>query len=89
MFEPNQSEPYRTEPNRIKRQDCGAWGDANSNFTETTFYQSSSWFDDDDWEMLWNDDGILYGQEMNAQPVYKRDWNDHKVINKVRLSTLL
>lgn len=34
--------------------------------------------------MLWNDDGILYGQEMNAQPVYKRDWNDHKVINKVR-----
>ena len=53
---------------------------------------SSSWFDDDDWEMLWNDDGILYGQEMNAQPVYKRDWNDHKVINKVRkmrLSTRL
>ena len=33
--------------------------------------------------MLWNDDGILDGQEMNAQPVYKRDWNDHKVINKV------
>lgn len=53
---------------------------------------SSSWFDDDDWEMLWNDDEILNGQEMNAQPVYKRDWNDHKVINKVRkmrLSTRL
>lgn len=70
-------------------QDCGPWGDANSNFTETTFYQSSSWFDDDDWEMLWNDDGILDGQEMNAQPVYKRDWNDHKVINKVRQEAIL
>lgn len=44
---------------------------------------SSSWFDDDDWEMLWNDDGILYGQEMNAQPVYKRDWNDHKIVHQV------
>eukprot|EP00752_Nemacystus_decipiens_P008845 g7893.t1 len=71
-------------PSGTDCQDCGPWGDANSNFTETTFYQSSSWFDDDDWEMLWNDDGnsMLYGQEMNAQPVYKRDWDDHKVINK-------
>eukprot|EP00903_Cladosiphon_okamuranus_P014061 g13069.t1 len=69
-------------PSGTDCQDCGPWGDANSNFTETTFYQSSSWFDDDDWEMLWSDDAILDGQEMNAQPVYKRDWNDHKVINK-------
>lgn len=64
-------------------KDCGPWGDANSNFTETTFYMSSSWFDDDDWDLLANDDGILYGQEMNAQPVYKRDWNDHKVVRQV------
>ncbi|CAN0017673.1 unnamed protein product, partial [Laminaria digitata] len=46
-------------PSGTDCQDCGPWGDGNSNFTETTFYMSSSWFDDDDWEMLWNDDGIL------------------------------
>ncbi|CBN78994.1 peptidase S1 and S6, chymotrypsin/Hap [Ectocarpus siliculosus] len=69
-------------PSGTDCQDCGPWGDGNSNFTLTTFYQSSSWFDDDDWEMLWNDDGVLYGQEMNAQAPYKRDWNDHEVLHK-------
>ncbi|CAM9570987.1 unnamed protein product, partial [Hapterophycus canaliculatus] len=69
-------------PSGTDCQDCGPWGEGNSNFTETTFYQSSSWFDDDDWEMLWNDDSILYGQEMNAQAPYNRVWNDHKVIHK-------
>ena len=45
---------------------------------------SSSWFDDDDWELMMNDDGIYYGQSMNNQPVYKRNWNDHKVVRQVR-----
>eukprot|EP00752_Nemacystus_decipiens_P018630 g16704.t1 len=48
-------------------QDCGPWGDANSNFTETSF----SSFDDDDWALLWGDDGK--GQEVNAE---------HKAVNK-------
>lgn len=68
-------------PSGTDCQDCGPWGDGNSNFTETTFYMSSSWFDDDDWEMLWNDDAILDQQGMNAQPVYKRDWSDHKIVH--------
>ncbi|CAM9721966.1 unnamed protein product [Ascophyllum nodosum] len=69
-------------PSGTDCQDCGPWGDANSNFTETTFYMSSSWFDDDDWELMMNDDGIYYGQSMNNQPVYKRNWNDHKVVRQ-------
>ena len=66
-------------------QDCGPWGEFNSNYTDTSFYgTSTSWFDDtDDWEILWNDDGLLYGQENNAVGVYKRDWNDHTVVHKV------
>lgn len=63
-------------------QDCGEWGDAGSNFTDTSVYVSNSWFDDDDWEMMANDDALLYGQEMNAQPLYKRNWNDHHAIHK-------
>lgn len=70
-------------------QDCGEWGDAGSNFTDTSVYVSNSWFDDDDWEMMANDDALLYGQEMNAQPLYKRNWNDHHAIHKVCWQCLL
>lgn len=71
-----------TCPGGTDCQDCGPWGDGNSNFTETTFYMSSSWFDDDDWELMMNDDGIFYGQSMNSQAIYNRNWNDHKVVRQ-------
>lgn len=63
------------------QQDCGPWGDGLGNYTETSFY-TAGLYDDDDWEFA-PDDMFTYGQEMNAQPLYKRDWSDHEVIRKV------
>ena len=34
---------------------------------------------------MWlDDDDIMYGQGNNAQPVYKRNWDDHTIKREVR-----
>lgn len=75
-------------PSGTDCQDCGPWGEANTNFTDPAYYSSRSWLDDDDWEMMINDDQLIDGQSMNVQATYKRNWNDRHVAHKVQFAKL-
>ncbi|CAM9563234.1 unnamed protein product, partial [Discosporangium mesarthrocarpum] len=69
-------------PSGTDCQDCGPWGDAGTNFTYFPQYSSGTWYNDDDFEFLVDDDEIALGQEANEKPIYQRTWEDHTVTHK-------